>query len=117
MIFTSSQPNGHYRVCRLISAGGKWEIGISLYATGARLRMGRAGRPPAVLDFCMGRGAEYYAPIFCAVLGRLERLSEFSSEKEVDAMFPWAGTRPDLALHLELLLNEAAIADSPVPGA
>jgi hypothetical protein len=37
------------------------------------------------------------------------------SEKEVDAMFPWAGTA-DLALHLELLLNEAAIADSPVPG-
>ena len=30
-------------------------------------------------------------------------------------MFPWAGTA-DLALHLELLLNEAAIADSPVPG-
>lgn len=113
MTFTNSEPNEHYRVCRLVSGGGRWEIGISLYATGARLRMGMAGRPPSVLDFCLGRDAEYYAPIFCAVVHLLEPLEETVTAAEIDAVFPWAGTRPDLAVHLQPLLDGAKMTARP----
>lgn len=115
MIFQSAQPNEHYRVIRLVSVGGRWEIGVSLYATGSRLRMGMAGRPPSVMDFCMGRDASVYAPLVCAVIDRLKPLDESLSGGEIDAVFPWAGTRPDLAVHLPELLaaGGAKIADSP----
>ena len=114
MTFSPIEPNAHYRVCRLVSGGGRWEIGISLYATGARLRMGRAGRPPSVLDFCMGRDAGYYAPIFLAVIRHLEALEEGVTAAEIDAVFPWAGTRPDLAVHLQPLLDGAKMTGRPL---
>ena len=115
MIFQSAQPNAHYRMIRLVSGEGRWEIGVSLYATGARLRMGLSGRPPSVMDFCMGRDASVYAPLVCAVLDRLEPLAETLSGKEIDAVFPWAGTRPDLTVHLPELLADGGenMADSP----
>lgn len=111
MIFQRGEPNEFYREIRLVSAEGGWELGVSLYATGARLRMGRAGRPPSVLDFCMGRDAKGYGPIVCAVLDCLEAVPEAASDTEVDAVFPWAGTRPDLAIHLPALMGK--MADEP----
>lgn len=120
MTFQSAAPNTHYRVIRLVSSTGTWEVGVSLYATGARLRMGRAGRPPSVLDFCLGRDAGDYAPVICAVLERLRPLPDSVTAAEVDGVFPWAGTRPDLAVHLpELLFDPAAerkISASPKGG-
>lgn len=104
MTFQSAAPNTHYRVIRLVSTTGTWELGVSLYATGARLRMGRAGQPPSVLDFCLGRDSGDYAPVICAVLDRLRTLSDSATAVEVDGVFPWAGTRPDLAVHLPELL-------------
>ena len=34
----------------------------------------------------------------------LEPLADGASALEIDAVFPWAGTRPDLAIHLQPLL-------------
>ena len=113
MIFQRAEPNEHYDALRLVSGGGSWEFGLSLRPTGTRLRMGRVARPPAVLDFCMGTDAAVYAEIFQAVLGRLEPLAETATEVEIDAVFPWAGTRPDLAVHLQLLLAGEKMGDSP----
>ena len=74
MIFQRTEPNEHYDALHLVSAGGMWEFGMSLRPTGTRLRMGRMGRPPSVLDFCIGTDAADYAEIFQAVLRRLELL-------------------------------------------
>lgn len=104
MIFQRSEPNEHYGALRLVSAEGAWELGLSLRPTGTRLRMGRTGRPPSVLDFCMGTDASIYAEIFQAVLRRIEPLSETAAAADIDAAFPWAGTRPDLGVHLQSLL-------------
>lgn len=104
MTFLRSDPNEHYDALRLISSDGIWELGLSLRPTGTRLRMGRTSRPPSVLDFCMGTDASLYAEIFQAVLIHLEPLSETATASEIDAVFPWAGTRPDLAVHLAPLL-------------
>ena len=115
MIFQRSEPNEHYGALRLLSAGGVWEFGLSLRPTGTRLRLGRLGRPPSVLDFCMGKDAAIYAEIFQAVLRHLEPLPETATAAEIDAVFPWAGTRPDLAVHLQPLFTGAGekMADSP----
>ena len=115
MIFQRGEPNEHYDALRLVSGGGNWEFGLSLRPTGTRLRMGRMGRPPSVLDFCMGTDAAVYAEIFQAVLQRLEPLAETATAVEIDAVFPWAGTRPDLAVHLSSLLDAGRekMADSP----
>ncbi len=56
------------------------------------------------MDFCLGHHADIYRPVLLAVLRRLEPLLESASEKEIDAAFPWAGTRPDLHHHLAPLL-------------
>ena len=73
-----------------------------------RLRMGLAGRPPSVLDFCLGHNADLYSPVLLAVIGRLEAVAESASAREVDAVFPWAETRPDLNVHLEVLVAKPA---------
>jgi hypothetical protein len=108
MQFLRSEPAFHYRALRMISEGGAWELGLCPYSHGVRLRMGRIGRPPSVLDFCMGHDANLFLPVLTAVLGRLEPLAESASAKEIDAVFPWAGTRPDLAVHLDSLLGNAS---------
>ncbi len=107
MTFLASSPSEHYRELRLISAEGCWELGFTLFAAGPRLRMGRSGLPPSVLDFCLGKDGSIYMPVLTAVLRRLEQLPEASTNEEVDAVFPWAGTRADLAIHLEPLLSRS----------
>lgn len=105
MIFRRTEPDEHYRSLRLLSSEGEWVLGMAVYASGTRVRMGRPDRPPTVLDFCMGMDPGLYLPIFDAVLKRLEPLAEESTATEIDAAFPWAGTRPDLRLHLKVLLS------------
>ena len=105
MIFQRAEPNREYRALRFLSDSGRWELGLSPYQGGIRLRMGLAGRPPSVIDFCLGHNAEVYSPVLLAVLKRLEALPESSTAQEVDAVFPWAGTRPDMVVHLETLIG------------
>jgi hypothetical protein len=105
MNFHRTEPNNHYRALRLLSEMGNWELGLSFYNSGTRLRMGIAGRPPSVMDFCLGHDPRIFSLLIIAVLDRLETLPESSSAAAIDALFPWAGTRPDLTLHLKHLLD------------
>jgi len=108
--FQRAEPSAHYRALRLISETGAWELGLSPYSHGMRLRMGRLGRPASVLDCCLGRDTTIILPVLTAVMRRLDPLAETASNREMDAVFPWAGTRPDLAVHLDdLLTGEAAV--------
>ena len=100
MTFRHAAPNNHFRALRLLSETGRWELGLSPYHYGMRLRMGLAGRPPRVLDFCLGRDEALFPKVLIAVLGLLDSLDESSTPEAVDEVFPWAGTRPDLAVHL-----------------
>jgi len=104
--FRRGEPGGHCPALRLVSVDGRWELGFALYASGMRLRMGRAGRPPSVLDFCMGHDVSLYPAILAAVLKRLDPVPETADHAAIDAVFPWARTRPDLAVHLDLLLAD-----------
>ena len=104
MTFQRVEPNASYRVLRLLSDGGHWEVGFSDYSRGIRIRMGRAGRPPSVIDFCLGGETKLYPPVLLAVLAHLEQVAESASAAEIDALFPWAGTKPDLDSHLGSLL-------------
>ncbi len=107
MIFQRAEPNSEYRALRLLSENGRWELGLSPYQSGTRLRMGLAGRPPSVLDFCLGHDPGLCSPVMLAVLKLLESVPESASATEVDGVFPWAETRPDLSVHLELLFGLA----------
>lgn len=99
MKFRRADPNTHYRSLRLLSESGRWELGMSPYHHGMRLRMGLAGQPPQALDVCMGTRPEFFPKLLLAVLRQLETLAEVATSEEVDAVFPWAGTRPDLSAH------------------
>jgi hypothetical protein len=103
--FQRTEPNFHHRTLRLISEGGCWELGLSPYTHGTRIRLGRTGRPPQVLDFCLGHAPNLWARVLRAVIDRLSAVAETASAEEVDAVFPWAGTRPDPTIHLPLLLD------------
>lgn len=105
MTFRRIDPNPDYRTLRLRSEGGKWELGMSPYSHGMRMRMGHAARPPRVIDFCMGRDASLFPEILTAILRRLDALPEEASSAEIDAAFPWQDTRPDMAVHLRELLE------------
>ena len=108
MIFQRADPNREYRALRFLSDSGRWELGLSPYQGGIRLRMGLAGRPPSVIDFCLGHDPDIYSPVLLAVVKRLEAVPESSTPQEVDAVFPWAGTRPDMGVHLEMLVGKLA---------
>jgi len=103
--FRRADPNAEFRLLRLVSVEGRWELGLSSYQSGTRLRMGLAGRPPGVMDFCLGHDIRIPAPVLLAVVRRLEEVSEEAGEGEIDSLFPWAGTRPDLTTHLKPLLE------------
>ncbi len=103
--FQRIDPSAEYRVLRLRSSGGRWELGFSDYRDGMRIRLGRSERPPSVIDFCLGHDASLYAPVLEAVLNRLKLLEESACAEEIDALFPWSGTRPDPAIHLPVLLK------------
>jgi hypothetical protein len=111
--FHRVEPNGHYRALRMLSAEGRWELGLSPYQEGIRLRMGIVGRPPSVLDFCLGKNPSLLSPALLAVMQRLTSVSEEACVREIDEQFPWAGTRPDLSRHLEALLESAGLAQHP----
>lgn len=108
MTFLRAEPTKEFRSLRLVSREGRWELGLSPYQGGTRLRMGLAGRPPAVMDFCLGHDSRIITPVLVAVVGLLRDVEETASPKEVDAVFPWAGTRPDLQIHLKPLLSSPA---------
>jgi hypothetical protein len=105
MTFHHVTPNAEYRTLRLHSDGGNWELGMSPYSHGMRMRMGQTGYPPRVMDFCMGNDGALFPNLLVAILNRLKPLADSSTASEIDQVFPWAGTRPDLALHLDLLLS------------
>lgn len=106
MTFQRAEPNREYRTLRFVSEEGRWELGLSPYQQGMRLRMGLFGRPPAVVNFCMGYLLEIYTPVLLAVIKLLEAVPESASAEEIDAVFPWTGTRPDLNIHLAPLLGK-----------
>jgi len=99
-----------------MSDTGRWELGLSPYQYGVRIRMGLSGRPPSVIDFCLGYETKIYSPVLLAVMKLLEQLPESASAKEIDTLFPWAGTRPDPAVHLEQLLSQTAESSIPMSG-
>jgi hypothetical protein len=105
LIFRRVEPNSNYWALRFLSESGRWELGLSSYQSGTRLRMGFAGKPPSVMDFCLGHNSRIYSPIMLAVITHLEPLPESASAHEIDALFPWSGTRPNLTVHLEPLLK------------
>lgn len=105
MIFQRAEPNHAYRALRLLSDAGRWELGLSEFQSGIRLRMGLAGRPPSVIDFCLGHNPDLRSPVLLAVIKRLEAVPETSPAEDVDAVFPWAGTRPDMSVHLDALIG------------
>ncbi len=105
MKFHRITSNTHFRALRLLSEAGRWELGMSPYSHGMRLRMGLTGRPPRVMDFCMGRDEALFPRVLVAVLKRLEPLDENTLPDGIDSVFPWSGKRPDLAVHLADLLD------------
>jgi hypothetical protein len=105
MTFKHVEANGNYRSVRLLSVGGKWELGLSPYTYGMRVRMGRTGYLPQVMDFCLGTEPALFLKVLMAVLERLKVLDENATHEAVDAVFPWTGTRPDMSVHLKDLLE------------
>ena len=114
LTFQRTDPNRDYRALRFLSDSGRWELGLSPYQSGIRLRMGLFGRSPSVMDFCLGHSPAILSPVLLAVIRRLEAVPESASCQEVDAAFPWAGTRPDLNVHLQALLGDPP-SGMPVP--
>ena len=108
MIFERVDLSSEYQALRFLSETGVWELGLNPYHAGTRLRMGLVGRPPSVIDCCLGYETRIYYSALLAVLERLKALPESATAKEIDALFPWAGTRPDLNIHLEPLLRVVA---------
>jgi hypothetical protein len=71
--------------------------------------MGLSDRPPSVIDFCLGHDTPIYFPVLLAVMKLLESLPESASAEEIDALFPWAGTRPDPAFDVPRLLASPSL--------
>jgi len=109
VIFHRVEPNHNYLSLRITSDTGRWELGLSPYQYGVRIRMGLSDRPPSVIDFCLGHDTPIYFPVLLAVMKLLESLPESASAEEIDALFPWAGTRPDPAFDVPRLLASPSL--------
>ena len=109
MVFHRVEPSSNHLSLRFTSDTGRWELGLSPYQYGVRIRMGLTGRPPSVIDFCLGYETEIYSPVLLAVMKLLEKLPESATAEEIDTLFPWAGTRPDPTVHLGKLLKGSSL--------
>jgi len=67
--------------------------------------LSNASFKPSLIDFCLGFETGNYSPVLLAVMKLLKQLPESATAEEIDALFPWAGTRPDPAVHVGELLK------------
>jgi hypothetical protein len=107
MEFRRVEVNSQYRSLRLLSVGGLWELGLSPYHHGMRVRMGRVGQLPKLLDCCLGWNKALYGPVMLALIERLDPLGEDALSAQVQAVFPWKGVSPEISGYLPLLLGKA----------
>lgn len=107
MNFQRVDANSHYRSLRFVSTEGNWELGLSPYHHGMRIRMGRNGGVPKVLDACLGRDETIYGAVLLALIRKLEAVSEGVTSCELSRIFPWQGTSPNLAIFLNALLTDS----------
>ena len=89
--------------------GVSWPRQKSITEGGLSESMGLSDRPPSVIDFCLGHDTPIYFPVLLAVMKLLESLPESASAEEIDALFPWAGTRPDPAFDVPRLLASPSL--------
>ena len=114
MKFTRVDPDFHHPALRLASDSGIWNIGLWRGSDGLRLRMGKSGRRPDTIDVCLGPDPTHYPGIVISVVSRVETLPESATSTEIDALFPWRGSRPDLSIHLPDLLMGSPELGPPV---
>ncbi len=107
MEFHKANPNSFYRSLRLISLEGRWDLGLSPYHYGCRLRMGPSGKPPSVMDFCVGQHPELWGKVLAYTLDQLAGLPESADAKMIDTAFPWANSSPNLRTHLPQFFHDS----------
>ncbi len=100
MTFVRTEPSFHYRALRLISKNGQWEMGLSPYYHGVRLRVGRTRRPPTFLDVCLGHESRSFLPALESVMQMLAPLEESATHQEIEEALscikrPPSPARPD----------------------
>lgn len=100
MTFARAEPSFHYRALRLVSKNGQWEMGLSPYYHGIRLRVGRARHPPTFLDVCLGHESRSFLPALESVMQTLAALEESATHQEIEEALscikrPASSARPD----------------------
>jgi hypothetical protein len=94
MKFKAVEPDENFSLLRLVSEGGKWELGLRPMLFGVRVSLGRVWAVGLVVDYCAGAKVADQFGVLAVVLDILEHFPEEASERDALGFFPEQRIRP-----------------------
>lgn len=94
MTLRPTDPDENLQILRLISAGGRWELGLAPMLFGVRVRAGLVGDYCVALDYCAGADTRFQMELLAVVIRIFETLPEAISPAELQRMLPQYKVRP-----------------------
>ncbi len=113
MIFKTTEPDVNFGVLKLESE--QWELGLTQFMFGRRVRLSRKGAQVCDIDYCAGADEGFQKDLLVLVRVILLPLPETVDRSVVQAMFPQSRIKPvnlDEEL-MEQLREQAVLALEP----
>lgn len=107
MKFHPAEPNDGLKLLRMVSAGGRWEVGLHPVMFGVRVRAGLAGDMTYAIDLCAGNDPARIDLLLKLVVAFLDRFPESVRDGEVSRAVPLNTVKP--------VWNDAAFMEKFLP--
>lgn len=92
MIFKPAEPDENYSVVKLESE--QWEMGLTQFMFGQRVRVSRKGAQVCPVDYCAGPEPAFQQELLSMVRAILEPVPESLGTEEMFNMFPTHTVKP-----------------------
>jgi len=95
MKFKVTPPDENFPILRMVSEGGKWEVGYVPMIFGVRVRLGQVGNGWVECDLCCGPSLLLRAKVLCYILATLLTADEAGIDsKMMRQLFPQPTRKP-----------------------
>lgn len=94
MDFAQGQKTDAFPIERLVSTGGRWEVGIRPVIFGFRVCGGIIGSGCYAFDYCAGANRGFILQLLAVMIGILEQLPEETTEQQLQDLLPGWRVRP-----------------------
>jgi hypothetical protein len=107
MKFRPAEPDENFKLLRMLSTGGRWEVGLCPVFFGVRVRAGIVGDCGPSIDLCAGNDSARIDLLLKLVVSFLRNFPESATGREVSSVLPLNTIKP--------VWNDPAFMDKFIP--